>query len=72
MKYDFTCPSCTHAEEVEVSMNEISGYELKCSKCETKMIRQFQNPFVRFIGRDFYVNEYKTKNLGGGMQLRHK
>ncbi len=70
-RYDFTCPKCTNAEEVDVKISEISGYEMKCSKCGTKMDRLFHQPFIQYIGH-WPNQDVATKHLGGGMELRRK
>jgi len=71
-RYDFTCTKCTHAVEVNVSINDIEKHEQKCEKCGADMQRLFNMPFVKYVGPGFYKTEYATQHLGGGMELRHK
>ena len=58
----YVCPKCSQEMDVEFSYREPMPNEFpKCSRCNTTMIRSWNDTLVHFKGRGFYANDSKKE-----------
>jgi putative FmdB family regulatory protein len=57
--FDFKCPKCDAKQEVRIESGSI--HAVYCLQCNTKMVRQWSPPGIKFKGKGFYSTDNKKR-----------
>jgi len=57
--FEYRCPKCLTKFEIRHLGSE--GTDSKCVNCNVHLEKQISLPAIRFIGKGFHCNDYKSK-----------